>query len=153
MPEDWERVGLSNVGVSQRVTFSVDHANRMLPLVRRIVEDIVRDYARWRERVDAFELAVARTSRGETNPEAAKLESDAQALAAEIERYLAELGELGVEFKAFDVGLVDFPGERDGRPIYLCWRLGEPEVEYWHELDAGFAGRQPLTAPERARAK
>jgi hypothetical protein len=117
------------------------------------VEDIVRDYARWRERVDAFELAVVRTPRGETNPEAARLEADAQALAAEIDRYLAELGELGVEFKAFDVGLVDFPGERDGRPIYLCWRLGEPEVEYWHELDAGFAGRQPLAATQPPRAK
>lgn len=153
MAEQWERIDFTNVQLDQRVTFSLDQANRMLPLVRRIVEDIVRDYARWRERVDAFELAVARTPRGENNPEAAKLESDAQTLAAEIERYLAELGELGVEFKAFEVGLVDFPVELDGRLVYLCWRLGEPEIQCWHELDAGFAGRQPLTVSERSRLK
>ena len=146
MADEWEPVNTTDA-----VTFSLDQANRMLPLVRRIVEDIVRDYARWRERVDAFELATVRTPRGEISAEAAKLEADAQALAAEIDRYLSELGELGIEFKAFDVGLVDFPTELDGRLIYLCWRLGEPEIEYWHELDAGFAGRRRLTDDERAR--
>jgi hypothetical protein len=39
---------------------------------------------------------------------------------------------------------VDFPAERDGRPVYLCWRLGEPSVQFWHEIDAGFVGRRPL---------
>ena len=43
-------------------------------------------------------------------------------------------------------GLVDFPSRLDGRTVFLCWRLGEPEVLHWHELDAGFAGRQPLVA-------
>jgi hypothetical protein len=52
---------------------------------------------------------------------------------------------LGVEPKGGD-GLVDFPALWDGRLVYLCWKLGEPEVLYWHEIDAGFAGRQPLTA-------
>ncbi|HUX86133.1 MAG TPA: DUF2203 family protein [Chloroflexota bacterium] len=42
------------------------------------------------------------------------------------------------------MGLVDFPAERDGRVVYLCWRRGEDQIHYWHELDAGFAGRQPL---------
>jgi hypothetical protein len=68
-----------------------------------------------------------------------------QALAQEIDGYIAELQELGVEFKGFDMGLVDFPGELGGRPVYLCWRLGEEAVEHWHEIDAGFAGRQPLS--------
>lgn len=55
---------------------------------------------------------------------------------------------LGVELKGFD-GLCDFPSQRDGREVYLCWRLGEPEVHYWHELHTGFAGRQPLRAESR----
>jgi hypothetical protein len=42
--------------------------------------------------------------------------------------------------------LIDFPGELDGRKVWLCWRLGEPAVQYWHDLDAGYAGRQPLPA-------
>ncbi len=50
----------------------------------------------------------------------------------------------GCELKDVDMGLVDFPSMRDGRRVYLCWRLGEPRLMYWHELDAGFAGRQPL---------
>jgi len=78
--------------------FTVEEANRTLPLVSRIVEDIVRDYARWKEKVDAFEVEVARTPRGETGSEALRLEQEAQVLAAEIERCVGELSELGLEF-------------------------------------------------------
>ena len=58
--------------------------------------------------------------------------------------YVEELRQLGVEAKSATEGLVDFPAVLDGRTVYLCWRLGEPEVLYWHELDAGFRGRKPL---------
>jgi len=64
---------------------------------------------------------------------------------------IAELAELGVELKGLPNGLCDFPSLRDGREVYLCWLLGEAEVLHWHELDAGFAGRQLLVAaPVRA---
>ncbi|MDE0506470.1 MAG: DUF2203 domain-containing protein [Candidatus Poribacteria bacterium] len=46
--------------------------------------------------------------------------------------------------KNIDPGLVDFPHLRDGREVYLCWQFGEDEIRYWHDVDAGFAGRQPL---------
>jgi hypothetical protein len=52
---------------------------------------------------------------------------------------------MGVEVKGIDEGLVDFPSERDGRVVYLCWRIGEPDILYWHEVHTGFQGRQPLT--------
>ena len=52
--------------------------------------------------------------------------------------------ELGVEVKDLDMGLVDFPSLREGREVYLCWKVDEPTVAFWHELDAGFRGRQPL---------
>jgi hypothetical protein len=55
-----------------------------------------------------------------------------------------EIEESGVHLKDVQLGLVDFPAERDGERIYLCWQFGEPEVAFWHTLDAGFAGRQPL---------
>jgi hypothetical protein len=51
---------------------------------------------------------------------------------------------LGVEVKDLNMGLVDFPARRDGRDVYLCWRYNEAQVTFWHELDAGYAGRQPL---------
>ncbi len=50
----------------------------------------------------------------------------------------------GVLLKDMETGLLDFPAERDGEVVFLCWRHGEPAVAYWHGVDAGFAGRQPL---------
>ena len=124
--------------------FTVESANRTLPLVRRIVEDLVRQYGRWQERLTAFEIAAAGVESARTS-ETVLLQREVQALAAEIEGYVEELASLGAEAKApLDAGRVAFPGEIDGRPVYLCWRLGEPSVQHWHELDAGFAGRQPL---------
>jgi hypothetical protein len=52
---------------------------------------------------------------------------------------------IGVHIKDFRRGLVDFPYDRDGRVVYLCWKLDEDEIGWWHETDAGFGGRQPLT--------
>lgn len=128
--------------------FTIEQANRMLPLVRRIVEDIVQDYARWREQVGVLEV-VAAGRRGDSPPdEAEKVEQDTQRLAADIERYVGELRDLGVDFKGFEEGLVDFPAEIDGRRVYLCWRLGEESVEHWHEVDAGFAGRHKLVTSD-----
>jgi hypothetical protein len=63
-----------------------------------------------------------------------------QSVRAEIER----LAEEDILLRDPEAGLVDFPGERDGRRVWLCWRLGEERVAHWHELDAGFAGRRPL---------
>ena len=123
--------------------FTVDQANRTLPLVRRIVEDVVRQYARWTECTAALRDR-ARAGRALLPSEVAALEREAKDLGTEIEGYIAELAGLGIEMKGLDVGLIDFPGQVDGRPVWLCWRLGEPSVQYWHELDAGFAGRQPL---------
>lgn len=57
---------------------------------------------------------------------------------------LSTLQRIGCELKDLDAGLVDFPSYRDGRLVYLCWRRGEDRIEFWHDLDAGFAGRQPL---------
>ena len=56
-----------------------------------------------------------------------------------------EIQLMGVHIKDFRTGLVDFPYDRDGRIVYLCWKLDEDEIGWWHETDAGFAGRQPLT--------
>lgn len=127
--------------------FTVEQANRTLPLVRRIVEDIVRDYAEWQDGVRRLEIAAAARTESAPDPmEREQLERRTQGLAAEIESFMRELESLGVELKAFDTGLIDFPGEIAGRDVLLCWKLGEQSVQFWHEKDAGFAGRQPLDA-------
>lgn len=61
-----------------------------------------------------------------------------------IQRNVQAIQALGIEIKDINTGLIDFPSEREGRVVYLCWRLGETHVTHWHELDVGFAGRQPL---------
>lgn len=65
-------------------------------------------------------------------------------LSLTIREHVQKIHALGVEVKDLDMGLVDFPSLRDGREVYLCWKVDEPTVSFWHELDAGFRGRQPL---------
>ncbi len=127
-----------------RTSFTVEDANRTLPLVRRIVSDIVRDYRKWQEKVRQFESAALLRTVDSPNEDADRLEQEAQQLARDIDGYMKEIGDLGVQVKGLDTGLVDFPGSLDGKPVLLCWQLGEESVQYWHDEEAGFAGRQLL---------
>ncbi len=124
--------------------FSLAEAERMLPLVGRIVEDLVRDHQRWTDKVAAFELATVGSTVNKPDPIAELLQSEAQRLAKDIEGYIAELAELGVTCKGMDTGLVDFPAQMEGRAVYYCWKLGEDGIQYWHDVNAGFAGRQRI---------
>ena len=62
----------------------------------------------------------------------------------ELQFAVAELGEREIVVRDVDRGLVDFPAIREGREVYLCWLEDEPDIEFWHDLDAGFPGRRPL---------
>lgn len=62
----------------------------------------------------------------------------------EVRRVLLGLEEVGIVLRDIDRGLADFPALRDGREIYLCWQRGEDRIGFWHELESGFPGRQPL---------
>lgn len=65
-------------------------------------------------------------------------------LLAETREVFAEFQQREIQIKDLDRGLVDFPAIMDGREVFLCWEESEPNVEYWHELDAGYAGRSPI---------
>ena len=129
--------------------FTAAEANSALPLIRAIVRDIMELAHDLRERQERFERLACR--KGSSVSEA--YQEEQHVAKAEIERdqerllgYTQELKELGVELKDYFTGLVDFPCRMDNREVYLCWRLGEAEVAYWHEVEAGFAGRQRLKA-------
>jgi len=98
--------------------FTLEEAERTLPLVRRVVADLTVEYPASREEVTRH--------------------------ADRINQYLQELEAIGCVFKGFEAGLVDFYSLRDDRPIFLCWRMGEDRIEHWHEIDTGFSGRQPI---------
>ena len=125
--------------------FTLAEAERTLPLVRRIVQDLTAEYPAWRAAVAKFELLTggARAEWGETG-ELLDAREDVARHAERINRYLQELEGIGCVFKGFEAGLVDFYSLREDRPIFLCWRLGEDRITHWHEIDSGFAGRQPI---------
>jgi hypothetical protein len=133
-----------------RKHFTLAEANRTLPLVKRIVADIVTLHPQWRDLVYRYELVAAqsRPDWGES-PEQIGLRSAIERVARQINDYLLELEQIGCVFKGFEQGLVDFYGKLDGRDVFWCWKHGESKIEHWHELEAGYAGRQPV--PEVVR--
>jgi hypothetical protein len=125
-------------------TFTVDEANRTLPLVRRIVGDIVATHRVWREKILELDLIATSARADSVEPRNDALEREMQDLAREIDGFERELTRLGIQVKDRRLGLIDFPSMRNGRQVLLCWRLGEPDVGHWHETDVGFRGRRPL---------
>jgi len=139
--------------VDDQRLFSVEEANRMLPLIKRIVADIVslsEALGHRHARMDALEdesmsaaidlLDVDALDVDEWDRMQREIEEDENRL----EEFVGELTQLGVEFRQAGIGEVDFQTRIDGRPAFLCWRLGEPEVAFWHREDAGFEERQVL---------
>lgn len=133
----------------KRKLFTVEQANAALPLVRAIAADLARlsrDVIERRERLSTLLAGRERGTRDLYGEELAHVEAELEKDSERLQEYVEELRELGVDPKNGPEGLVDFPAMLDGKPVYLCWKLGEPEVLFWHDLDAGFRGRQPLTA-------
>ena len=128
-------------------TFTVAAANRTLPLVSRIVADVVAEHPRWRQLVAEYEVA-ALSSRPDTgeSAEQQRLRAEIDAVARRIDGYVRELRSVGCQLKSYEDGTVDFQARHHNRLVFLCWRLGEEAVGHWHELDAGFGGRQVITA-------
>jgi hypothetical protein len=124
--------------------FGVEEANRLLPLLRGTFERL----QPWVTRVQklAEELSSLQ-KQGKRDAITELLREEHDKLLADIRKELRQLYEMGLEVKAAD-GLVDFRAQLGGRTVYLCWRYGEPAVSHWHELDTGFAGRQPIVDPE-----
>lgn len=130
--------------------YTVEAANRTLPLVSAIVRDIVElynDVHERRERLVRVRQRRGKVRNDDNSPYSEELDQIERELDKDIDRlraYTDELHKLDVELKDPVSGLVDFYSQMDGRDVYLCWKLGEDEVAHWHELDAGFAGRQSL---------
>lgn len=127
--------------------YTLEEAEALLPRLVPVLEAI-REAQREPGEAEA-ELQGSRQAIG-SNGHGAKADSFAKArdamAATEVvlRERLGELTELGIELKDPSTGLIDFRSQRDGRIVYLCWRLGEPRIDWWHDLEAGFAGRQPL---------
>ena len=122
--------------------FTVEEANALLPTVREIVGRIQRAYARvagWQ--ASARQAAECAQFGGGGMEGGSRYMASLTALAESA----GQLEALGVQLKDYERGLIDFPAMREGRVVLLCWQMGEGDrLEWWHDLEAGFAGRQPL---------
>ncbi len=154
---------LSEVHKPQKV-FTIREATRTLPLVGRVLRDIVEanaeieslharrrqagsgsEASKERPREERLEAASGTVPRATGIPGGREdLEARIEEKVREIDDCLRELDSIGCQCKDFRMGLVDFPALLDGRVVYLCWKLGEPEIAHWHEVDGGFGGRRPV---------
>ncbi len=140
--------------------FTIQEANASLPLVRAIVKDLMELAREVVQRRDRLSSLPTRSACGPNDPYREELLQIAEELDKDSRRlreYVEELLELGVKPRSITQGLVDFPAILEGRPVYLCWKLGEPEVLHWYDRDASFGDRRRLKAAgaaegERARA-
>jgi len=120
--------------------FTLDEANSTLALIHPLLGEIME-----------IRQAILE-KQPEVWPVLAKAAGNGGSLAAsQVEHEFSHLNQLvhrvqatGAVLKDLDLGLIDFPAQRNGREVYLCWKFGEDQIRYWHDLDSGFAGRQPL---------
>ena len=141
--------------------FSIDAANAAIPELRTILETLRDERSQLIALRDEFARETARETAqtpGEATPQPPADDDDAAADGEERRRIrlrmqgvidqmqagVARIDELGVTLREIETGLIDFPALVSGRQVWLCWRLGEGDVEWWHELSDGFGGRQPL---------
>lgn len=124
--------------------FTHADATALLPALR----PRLRHLAAMKRRLDAVQQefnALRQQARANGHAKRAQiLEQELHALVHDLNTEVTAIQALGVEVKDLAIGLVDFPSERDGRVVYLCWRMDEPAIVAWHELDGGYLGREPL---------
>jgi hypothetical protein len=119
--------------------YSLDEANAVLPKVKPVLRKL-RDAKDLLTDEDAHELlSEAAPANGGGDPGRQVGEAF-----LELRRLLGALQEAGIVVRDIDRGLIDFPAVLDGEEVYLCWELGEDAVAYWHDLETGYRGRQPL---------
>ena len=125
--------------------FTLETAIALLPRVQDLMARAQQQHQDYRaaERQLAAAMQTVRGNGHRADTLQSAQEAAAQAL-RQVRHTVEALHALGCEVKDVEQGLVDFRSQREGREIYLCWRVGEATISYWHELDTGFAGRQPL---------
>ena len=120
--------------------FTIEEANALLPRLREILDEMAIHRDALRERAPHMQPILGAASGIGGGRAGSEYGVEAYKLYVEIQR----ITDLGVVLKDLDMGLLDFPHERGGRVVFLCWHPPEERVAFWHDLDAGYAGRQPI---------
>ena len=134
----WPQTQVRRCGMNK--IFSIEEANALLPHLRGLLSKVQGEKLRMLQMKPVVEKALE----GHTYDWGTPLGAEYVAILDAFHQAVRNIEELGILVKDFDVGLCDFPHKRDGKMVLLCWKLDEDEVSWWHDLDTGFAGRQPL---------
>lgn len=120
--------------------FTLQEANQTLNLIRPLMDQV--QQIRWKVLENQPEAwpAIEKSVGNGGNRALSNMVQDFEKFDALIHKIL----ETGVLIKDINLGLLDFPALKDGREVYLCWQYGEEDIAFWHEVEAGFAGRQPI---------
>lgn len=132
-------------------TFRLEEANAIVPRLHVLMERLQRDALRLHEELGALARETGVEVASLAPEELVRQRPAARALVEELDGIVTEIEASGAHLKDVQLGLVDFPAELDGEIVYLCWQFGEPEVAFWHRIEDGFAGRQPLPGSPRPR--
>lgn len=144
MSGEWHEVFDDSQRPAKVRLFTVAEARALLPELLSLLHELRAARRRVVElRARLEQLTPAMRQNGHA-AQAAELEQGLVAAVQRLTRTLEALTTLGVLVKDMEHGLIDFPALRDGRIVLLCWRMDEPTVAFWHEVDAGFGGRRPL---------
>jgi hypothetical protein len=119
--------------------FTLEKANRALPLVKRVVGDIVSTHSKAADLQGKIESLPTGGNNRST------LQEQLETTIDRLQELVGELQDIGCELKDYETGLVDFVGRHKGHDVCLCWKLGEDKIAFFHEIAAGFSGRQPVT--------
>ena len=132
-------------------TFRLEEANAIVPHLHVLMERLQRGALRLHEELRGLARETGVELASLAPEELMRQRPAARALVEELDGIVAEIEASGAHLKDVQLGLVDFPAELNGELVYLCWQFGEPEVAFWHRIEDGFAGRQPLPGAPRPR--
>jgi len=128
--------------------FTLEEANRLLPQIERgvrFLSEAAQNVHKLQDQVSVLSLLGSEKSESPEHREFKEKKKRFEELVVLYNRKLEELQRLGCIMKDLRTGLVDFYGSTEGRLIFFCWKLGEKEIAFWHELDGGFRGRRPVS--------
>jgi hypothetical protein len=134
--------------------FTIDEANALIPELELRFAKVMQLRAQLRASYEALDKlgeppSADTLDRTSGPPELQRARGRFRGLMEALTEELRTIEETGVSVKDLDIGLCDFLGFREGRDVWLCWQYGEKRVGFWHDLDTGFAGRQPIEGGER----
>jgi hypothetical protein len=127
-----------------RISYTLEEASALVPSVRAILIQLALEKRRFDDEIERLRMLAAGADDGVPAATVEQQEAAVREVGEGIRALAGHLEQLGVELRDIEMGLVDIPTERDGAPVWFCWRLADPEIAFWHTTRESFVNRRPL---------